>query len=258
MTSSSPTLPAARPEPPGLLGQAMLGLVAETASVAAVRALSARMRLVTLRSPAFRGRVGVPGDKLQLCVAGISFRTFTPLRLAHGDDAIDLVATLHGGATPAAKWLAAARAGDACHVRGPRRSLDVGALDRSTVFFGDETSIGLAAALCATPLGGLDTHFVLEVDDPADARRALDALAALGPARLRAAQLVKRRPGDAHLEEVWDVLARHAGADAYRQYVLSGHARSIQCLVRSLRRAGVKPSQMMAKAYWSPGKIGLD
>lgn len=258
MTSSSTLQPPRPLDSPGLLGQAMLKLVSERARIASVRALSPRMRLVTLRSAAYRDLVVVPGDKLQLRVAGLSFRTFTPMRLTRTDDALDVVAFLHGGATPAAKWVTALRAGDACHVRGPRRSLDVGAIQRSTIFFGDETSIGLAAALCGTPLGGLDTHFVFEVDDPADARRALDALAALGPARLRAAELVKRRVDDAHLEEVELALARHAGADAYRQYVLTGHARSIQRLVRSLRQAGVKTAQLMTKAYWAPGKVGMD
>jgi NADPH-dependent ferric siderophore reductase len=258
MTSSSTTLPGAGRDLPGPIGQAVLKLVAEPATVASVRALSARMRLVTLRSPAFRGLVAVPGDKLQLRVAGLAFRTFTPLRLTRADDTLDFVACLHGGATPAAKWLAAASAGDACHVRGPRRSLDVGAIHRSTVFFGDETSIGLAAALCGTPLAGLDTAFVFEVDEPDDARRALEGLAALGPARLLQAQLVKRRAADAHLEEIEQLLARHAGADAYRQYVLSGRAGSIQRLARLLRRSGVKPSQLMTKAYWAPGKVGLD
>ena len=243
---------------PGLLGHALLKLVSQPASVASVRALSVRLRLVTLRSPAFRTLVAAPGDKLQLRVAGMSFRTYTPLRLTGDADALDFVGCLHGGATPAAKWLADARAGDACHVRGPRRSMDLAAIRQSTVFFGDETAIGLAAALCTLPLGGLDTHFVLEVDDADDTRRALGALAGLGLDRLRQAQLVQRRVDGAHLDEVEEIFARLAGADAFRHFVLAGHARSIQRLVRVLRHAGVAPARMLAKAYWAPGKVGLD
>lgn len=262
MTSPSTTTPPAPREAPagepGMFGNALLKLVSQSADVASVRALSARLRLVTLRSPAFRTRVAVPGDKLQLRVAGMSFRTFTPLRLTGDADAIDVVGYLHGGATPAGKWLADARAGNACHVLGPRRSMDLGAIRSSTVFFGDETTIGLAAALCTLPLGGLDTHFVLEVDDAEDTRRALGALAALGLERLRQVQLVERRADGAHLDEIEEVLARHAGADAFRHFVLGGHARSIQRFVRALRRAGVAPSRMLSKAYWAPGKAGLD
>jgi len=257
MTVPSSAWAPPAPPPPGPFGQAMLRLVSEPATVTGVRALSARLRLVTLRAGAFRTHVDVPGDKLQVRVEGLAFRTFTALRLS-GGDALEFVSYLHGGATPGAKWLAAVRAGDACHVRGPRRSLDVGAIARSTVFFGDETGIGLAAALCSTPLGGLDTHFVLEVDDPADTRRGLEALAALGPARLRQAQLVKRQVGDAHLAEVEEALARHARADAYRHFVLCGSAPAIQRMVRTLRRLGVAREHLQAKAYWAPGKVGLD
>ena len=55
--------------------------------------------------------------------------------------------------------------GEPCHVLGPRRSLDLGTIQRSTVFFGDETSLGLARALCSTPLGAVDTHFIFETGD---------------------------------------------------------------------------------------------
>jgi hypothetical protein len=53
-------------------------------------------------------------------------------------------------------------------------------------------------------------------------------------------------------------LARYAGADSYRQYVLSGQASTIQRLQRGLKAAGAKPSQMLVKAYWAPGKIAMD
>lgn len=239
--------------PPGVFGQTVLKLLAQRVAVSAVHALSPRFRLVSLRSEAFRLQARVPGEKLQIRVAGLSFRTFTPFRLGN-DDTLDVLGHLHG-ASPAGAWLAAIAPGDNCHVMGPRRSLDLLAVDRSTVFFGDETSLGLAMALCDTPLGGLDTHFVFEVGDALETRTVLNAL---GRGMLRNATLVERGAGDAHLEAVEATLARHAHADAYRQYILSGRAPALQRLSRALKRAGVKPSQMLVKAYWAPGKVGLD
>ena len=248
---ATPTRPPAAQ--PGRLGQTMLKLLTQRAAVSAVHVLSERFRLVSLRAEAFRLHVRVPGDKAQIRVAGMSFRTFTPFRLG-GDDTIDVLGYLHG-ATPAADWAAAVAPGDACHVMGPRRSLDLGAIDRSTVFFGDETSIGLAMALCDTPLGGLDTHFIFEVNDVPETRTVLDAL---GRGMLRNATLVERRDADAHLEDIASTLSRYALADSYRQYVFSGKAPSIQRLTRGLKQVGAKPSQMIVKAYWAPGKVGLD
>ena len=239
---------------PGLVGQAVLRLMAHDVRVDAVHALSPRFRLVSLRSDAFRRVAHVPGDKVQVRVGGMAFRTFTPFRLGEGDDSIELLGYLHGGA-PATRWLGALAPGDRCHVMGPRRSMDLAAIDRSTVFVGDETSLGLALALCGTPLGGLDTHFIFEVDDAVEVRAVLESM---GRGMLRHAWLVERRSDGAHLADVESALARYARADSFRQYVLSGHSPAIQRLQRTLRSAGAKPSQMLAKAYWAPGKTALD
>jgi NADPH-dependent ferric siderophore reductase len=255
-TASTPAAlrETARDGDPGLFGQAVLRLMTHVSDVHAVQALSPHFRLVSLRSDAFRRMAHVPGDKMQVRVGGMAFRTFTPFRMGEGDDSMDLLGYLHGSA-PAARWLGAVAPGDRCHVMGPRRSMDLPAIDRSTVFVGDETSLGLALALCGTPLGGLDTHFIFEVDDASEVRSVLDAL---GRGMLQHAWLVERRPGGAHLVEAETALARYAGADSYRQYVLSGQSLSIQRLQRSLKAAGAKPSQMLVKAYWAPGKTALD
>jgi NADPH-dependent ferric siderophore reductase len=210
--------------------------------------------LVSLRSDAFRAPTHVPGDKMQVRVGGMAFRTYTPLRLGNGDDVVELLGYVHGRA-PSGRWLDGVEPGERCHVLGPRRSLDLAAIDRSTVFFGDETSLGLALALCTTALGGLDTHFIFEVGDVDEVR---GVLAAMGRGMLRHAWLVARLPGDAHLGDVESALTRYAMADSFRQYVLSGRAGAIQRLGRTLKRGGAKPSQMLVKAYWAPGKIALD
>ena len=255
-TASTPgTLRDAGPrDEPGFVGQAVLRLMTHETRVDAVHALSPRFRLVSLRGDALRRIARVPGDKVQVRVGGMAFRTFTPLRRGEGDDSLELLGYMHGSA-PAARWLAGLAPGDRCHVLGPRRSMDLAAIDRSTVFVGDETSLALALALCGTPLGGLDTHFVFEVDDAAEVRAVLEAM---GRGMLHHAWLVERRPDGAHLAEVEAALVRYARADSFRQYVLSGRSLTIQRLQRTLKSAGAKPSQMLTKAYWAPGKIALD
>ena len=239
---------------PGPFGQAVLRLMTHEVRVDAVHTLSPHFRLVSLRGDAFRRVTHLPGDKVQVRVGGMAFRTFTPLRMGEGDDTLELLGYAHGSA-PAARWLGGVAPGDRCHVMGPRRSMDLAAIDRSTVFFGDETSLGLALALCGTPLGGLDTHFIFEVDDAADVRAVLESM---GRGMLHHAWLVERRPDGAHLADVESALVRYARADSFRQYVLSGQSLTIQRLQRALKGAGAKPSQMLVKAYWAPGRAALD
>ncbi|HEY8974757.1 MAG TPA: hypothetical protein VIN75_11105 [Burkholderiaceae bacterium] len=256
LTASPPA--ALRPDTggnePGLFESALLKVMALETRVAAVHALSPRFRLVSLRSEALRRVAHVPGDKVQVRVAGMAFRTFTPFRLGDGDDALELLGFMRDAA-PAGDWLGAVAPGDRCHVLGPRRSMDLASIDRSTVFVGDETSLGLALALCDTPLGGLDTHFIFEVADVVEVRGVLEAM---GRGMLQHASLVERRPDGSHLLDVEASLQRYAGADSFRQYVLSGQSLTIQRLRRVLRSAGARPSQILAKAYWAPGKIALD
>jgi NADPH-dependent ferric siderophore reductase len=256
LTASPPD--ALRPDAaggaPGLFEAALLKVMAHETRVAAVHVLSPRFRLVSLRSEALRRVALVPGDKVQVRVAGRAFRTFTPFRLGEGGDALELLGFVREAA-PAGDWLGTVAPGDRCHVLGPRRSLDLAAIDRSTVFVGDETSLGLALALCDTLLGGLDTHFIFEVADAVEVR---GVLAAMGRGMLRHASLVERRPDGSHLLEVEASLKRYAGADSFRQYVLSGQSLTLRRLQRVLKAAGARPSQILAKAHWAPGKIALD
>jgi NADPH-dependent ferric siderophore reductase len=91
---------------------------------------------------------------------------------------------------------------------------------------------------------------MFETADVAESRRALEAVG-LGEARL-----IARSVGDAHLAAVEAEMLRLAAGGA--QFVLTGKASSIQRISRALKAAGVASSQIKAKAYWAPGKAGLD
>jgi NADPH-dependent ferric siderophore reductase len=137
-------------------------------------------------------------------------------------------------------------------VFGPRGSLDLDALARPGLIFGDETSFGLVQALRFTRSGSAGVELVLEVSSLEASRRALDALGVSG------AHLVERRPDDAHLADVDALIARLHDQRAIEGWVLSGKAPSIQPLIQRLRRLGVARGRIQSKAYWAPGKTGLD
>lgn len=68
--------------------------------------------------------------------------------------------------------------------------------------------------------------------------------------------LVGRKAEDAHLSEFESRLS--ALADAGATFVLTGKAGSIQRIRRTLKALDVPSQRIRTKAYWTPGKTGLD
>ncbi|RXT42795.1 siderophore-interacting protein [Bradyrhizobium betae] len=219
------------------------------ARVAAVETLSRRLRLIELEGEALRDVAWTAGQKIQVAMgAGLSARTYTPMSWDTGHGRTRLLAFAHGDG-PGSRWASGLREGDRCQLFGPRRSLDIADLVAPVVLFGDETSFALAAALRDNSRAGGALH-MFEVTDVAESRQVLDGI------NLGQARLITRSAGDTHLAAVEAEMLRLAANGA--QFVLTGKASSIQRVSRALKAAGVASLRIKAKAYWAPGKIGLD
>lgn len=237
--------------PVGRLEGAVSKLFTKAARVAAVADVAEEFRLVTLAGPALAKVEWSPGQKVQLMLGGWVQRTYTPLSWDTEAGAMQLLAYTHGDG-PGAAWARGLEEGDVCAVFGPRGSLDLNALTRPALLFGDETSFGLAHALRFTPASAQGVHLVLEVTSRAASAAALDAIGVAG------AHLVERRPEDVHLGEVQEYTAHLLQTRAVEAGVLSGKATSIQRMNKQLRQLGLARSRLQTKAYWAPGKTGLD
>ena len=248
MSESSPVQRARRL---GLLESAVAKWLTREAHVRDVRPLGERFQRITLAGEALRRVAWVPGQKVQPMLGGWVQRTYTPLGWDAALGTTELCAYVHGD-SPASDWARHVAVGQRCAVFGPRGSLDLNALARPGLLFGDETSFGLAHALRFTPSGSARTEIVLEVSSLDAAQEALDALG------VRGAHLIERRAGDAHLAEVEALVTSLSGTHALEGWVLTGKATSIQALTQLLRRLGAPRSHIQSKAYWSPGKVGLD
>jgi NADPH-dependent ferric siderophore reductase len=217
------------------------------ARVAAVETLSAQFRLVDLEGEALLKVAWTPGQKVQVSMgSGLSARTYTPMSWDADSGRTRMITFAHGD-SPGSRWARGLSEGDTCQFFGPRRSLDLSGLESPVVLFGDETSFGLAAAFRGSR-HGVDAIHVFEVSDVAESRRVLEAIG------LHQAILIERSAGDAHLAAA--ELLRLAASGAH--FVLTGKASSIQHVSRALKAVGVVSSRVKTKAYWAPGKIGLD
>ncbi|WAS89868.1 siderophore-interacting protein [Nannocystis punicea] len=231
-----------------VLGEAVAKLLFPEWTIAAARQVSPHFRRIELTGEALRKQYGA-GDKVQVMISGAGPRTYTPFAHEPERAAVSLLVYLHGE-EPGAQWGREAAVGDRVRVFGPRGSLPFPSLTGPVVLFGDETSFAAARALRELRGPAAPLSFVFEVTDPAESEAVLAELE-VGPRTL-----VRR--GEGHLLEVERelraALGRHAGADL----VLCGNARSIQSLRAALKAAPAPHARQKVKAYWSPGKRGLD
>jgi NADPH-dependent ferric siderophore reductase len=229
----------------GLFESAIQKLFTRSAQVLAVDQIGGGFRLVTLGGEALRDAGWTPGDKIQIQLGGWVQRTYTPIDWDAASGRARILVYLHGDA-PGTQWARGLRAGDRCSVFGPRKSVRLEALSAGVILFGDETSLGLAAALASqAPL-----HLLLETST--------DAGAALSQLGLRDAQCCVRNASDAHLIELEGRLSALLQAHPAADIVLSGRASAIQHMSRLLRQHGVAATRRQSKAYWAAGKTGLD
>lgn len=224
----------------GRFERAITKLVGLEARVRRVESVAERFRLVTLEGEDLRDREWVPGDFLQVFFRGFQHRAYTPLVWSASDGVTTFLAYVHDGDGVGASWASRLRAGETCHIRGPRGGIELTTLARPAIFFGDETSVGTAAALHATAAGQHGIRFLFE-------GRSLDALTAIGGSN--DARLVS-------LEEAEREITSSLVADPRLRAVLTGNALSIQRIYKSLRREGVPARRVKNVPYWTPGRRG--
>jgi NADPH-dependent ferric siderophore reductase len=219
------------------------------ATISACEAMADRFSLITLEDPALKGAAWTPGEKIQIAM-GSAFiaRTYTLTEWDAVAGRARVIGYAHGDG-PGSAWLHGLKPGDVCDIFGPRRSLDVSARPEPLAVYGDETSIGLAYALLHHDRArAVEGRF--EVNDVDASRR---VTAHLG---LDHVLLFERKKDDAHLEGMEATLPALAAAGA--TFVLTGKATTIQRLRTRLKSFAVPARGIVTKAYWAPGKCGLD
>lgn len=247
LAADSPERPGTRE--PGRIGKALMRLLMKRATVVASERLADRFWLITLEGPALEGVAWAPGQKVQIAM-GSAFlaRTYTPIEWNAATGRTCLLGYAHGDG-PGSAWVRAASPGDSCDIFGPRASLDLRRLAGPLAIIGDETSIGLAYAATHRE-GARSVACLFEVDDVEGAGQVASQLG------LHDAAFFARKPDDAHWAEMEAALPALVAAGA--SFVLTGKAGTIQRLRQGLRQQAIPAARLLTKAYWAPGKTGLD
>ncbi|HEY4057811.1 MAG TPA: SIP domain-containing protein [Kofleriaceae bacterium] len=186
-----------------------------------------------------------PGDKLQL-ILDDGPRTYSPFGVK--GDAMSLISYAHGS-SPGAQLGPTARVGTRVNGFGPRSSVALKELGADPILVGDETSLGVARAL--HELRGEKARYIFEVSDPAAVENVIAHL------ELANAVVMQRRASDAHHAELGALVLDTLREKMNSSLALTGKAATIQMLRAKVKNEPGNPEQR-TKAYWAPGKRGLD
>jgi len=232
------------------IGDSLKKLVFREVSVAGFQELSASFKRLDLEGESLKNARYAPGDKVQLALAA-GARTYSPFGWDAARGKMSLLIYLHGETT-SVSWAKGVAESERLYVFGPRSSLALASLTGPLVLFGDETSFGVARALLESRPRANDLGFVFEASRPDEAHAALDAL------QLPKDSVVERTSDESHLATVEDRLRAALMRSPSSHLVFTGKAHSIQTLRKALKARPVPHASQTVKAYWSPGKRGLD
>lgn len=235
-------------EAPGRLGTVLRRWLMGRATVVAAEALAGNFRLITLQGPGLKDVDWKPGQKVQIAMgSAFATRTYTPLEWDARAGRTRLLCHVHGNG-PGSAWVRGVETGNECELLGPRSSLDVSGRTGPLAICGDETSFGLAHAIASQDR----TRVLSCCFEVGDVRAGNTIVSFLG---FDAVALVHRQADDRHVQEMEQWLGAHV---AEATFVLTGKAATIQRLRQALKQRGVPSARVFTKAYWAPGKKGLD
>jgi ferric-chelate reductase (NADPH) len=248
-----------------ILSSAVENLLFHPVAITHVETIGGRFRRVRLQGDVFKGVKWVPGQAVQFYLGNLTKRAYTPMEMQPDGGTAEFLIYMHGGG-PGSTWAAGLKARDVCKVMRPKDSLDFTNFEGDAIFFGDETSMAAAYALQSCARADARHQCVLEVTSAAEAKSVVESL------RLRDVTLYQRTGEGEHLDGVVISLAQSASrdlvgsddpdkTDKYRRvsrWIFTGQAQSIQRVQKGLRGLGVEVRNSKARAYWSPGKTGMD
>jgi NADPH-dependent ferric siderophore reductase len=215
------------------------------ATVTAVEAVTPRMRRIRVTGDSLRGLDWSAGQHVRVRVEGITLRTYSIWEV--DGEHLDLCVFDQPAAGPGARWSHRVQVGQPVTFTRPQGRLVVRDDVPSHVFVGDETACAAFGAMLRALPATATVHGIIEIDGQDD-RMPLP--------RADDIQWVKR---DGSYETVLAALRDlDLPAEPGVAYV-AGEARACQAVRRHfLAERGWPRGTIVVKAFWAPGKRGLD
>lgn len=199
--------------------------------------LSPHFQLITLQGKSLK-KEWIPGQKIQVQLKGDEMRSYTPCEWDTEAGIMKTLIYMHGKG-PGARWARDAKAHSKVVVLGPKKSLSLSEDTKEVVFFGDETTFGLAHAIKKN-YEGIKFHFFMEASETDESSVILKKF------DLEDALCVSLNQLDLIAQEITKIYS----SNNLTRIVLSGKQQSIVALREKLYALNVPSTAIGTKVYW--------
>jgi len=223
--------------------------------VAAVEAVTPRMRRIQLSSAALNRFVYLPGQDVALAFrrddGSTVRRRYTIRRFAPEERIIEIDVVMHGDG-PGMRWAQAAAPGAPVDAIGPRGKITLAPDAQWHLFAGDASAVPGALAMMEALPSEVAARAFLQVDEAAEHQPAELA----GDKRV-AWQYEQGAPAVA-AAGLRETLSEAALPDGRGHAYLAGEVALVLALKAELLGRGWRADQISAKAYWNRGRPNAD
>lgn len=199
--------------------------------------LSPHFQYLTIKGKSHQNKDWIPGQKIQVQLKN-EMRSYTPSSWNKETGEIQTLIYMHGKG-PGAIWARDARENSKVTVLGPKSPLKLHEDSKHVLFFGDETTYGLAHALKQFS-SDKNYRFFFEATDTTEAKPVLERFA-LGDSPLFAIN---------QLEKVAEAMITAFRSNPETEIVLSGKQQSIVALREKLWANQIPKDVIGTKVYW--------
>lgn len=191
-----------------------------------------------------------PGYAVAIRVNDTEFRNYTPYFFNKGKGSLEIIFHMHGSAS-GTEFIRSLEIGHQLRISIPRGKKMYDSSVSKYIFFGDETSLGLAYALQAVVKQEHQSiQFYFELD-----KENIYLPELLG---IKSSYVFENKVSFTDEELISNILFKnslHTEMDN-KCFVLTGNAKSVQTIRNVLKRENAK-GRILAQAYWAEGKQGL-
>lgn len=199
--------------------------------------LSPHFHLLTIQGRNLK-KEWLPGQKIQIQLQDDQMRSYTPCSWNSKTGVMQTLVYMHGKG-PGALWARDAKAQNKVTVLGPKKSLKLEEETNNVIFFGDETTFGLAHAIKKN-IPNIKFHFFMEAVDTEESSSILKRF------DLEDALLVSV----GQLDLISQQMAKLYAEDNTQRIVLSGKQQSIVALREKLYSHNIPKDSIGTKVYW--------